>query len=172
MLLPSQKDTQRSFRHNDNIMIQQSGHLFHIDFAHFLGNIMKFAGIKRERAPFVLTPEFAFVITGGQEKPEKSRNFFNFIQVACTAYNLVRQNASKFIALFQMMLSTGIPELSTNDDLSYLRDALAFELTEEQAAKHFQDLIYESLRTKTTQLNNYVHLIANPNHSEKEKKGD
>lgn len=152
-------------RHNDNIMIQQSGHLFHIDFAHFLGNIMKFAGIKRERAPFVLTPEFAFVITGSQEKPEKSRAFAHFIQLACTAYNLVRQNASKFIALFQMMLSTGIPELSTNEDLSYLREALNFELTEEQAAKHFQDLIFESLRTKTTQLNNYVHLIANPEHS-------
>jgi hypothetical protein len=91
-------------RHNDNIMIQQSGHLFHIDFAHFLGNIMKFAGIKRERAPFVLTPEFAFVITGGQDKPETSRAFAHFVQLACTAYNLVRQNASKFIALFQMML--------------------------------------------------------------------
>ena len=152
-------------RHNDNIMIQQSGHLFHIDFAHFLGNIMKFAGIKRERAPFVLTPEFAFVITGAQEKPEKSKAFAHFIQLACTAYNLVRQNASKFIALFQMMLSTGIPELSTNDDLAYLRDALNFDLTEEQASKLFTDLIYESLRTKTTQLNNYVHLMANKEHT-------
>lgn len=113
----------------------------------------------------MLTPEFAFVITGGQEKPEKSKSFQHFVQLACTAYNLVRRNASKFIALFQMMLSTGIPELSSNDDLSYLRDALDFEMTEEQAAKHFESLIYESLSTKTTQLNSLVHLLANPVHS-------
>ncbi len=63
-------------------------------------------------------------------------------------------------------LSTGIPELSTNDDLSYLRDALSFEMTEAEAAKHFQDLIYQALATKTTSLNNYIHILANPQHSQ------
>jgi hypothetical protein len=31
-----------------------------IDFGHFLGNIKKWAGISRERAPFIFTPEFAY----------------------------------------------------------------------------------------------------------------
>ncbi len=66
---------------------------------------MKFAGIKRERAPFVLTPEFAFVITGGQDKPETSKAFQHFIQLACTAYNLVRQNASKVCFVIVLVFS-------------------------------------------------------------------
>lgn len=70
---------------------------------------MKFAGIKRERAPFVLTPEFAFVITGGQDKPETSRAFQHFVQLACTAYNLVRQNASKVCCFFFFFVVFDVP---------------------------------------------------------------
>lgn len=142
-------------RHNDNIMVTKSGRLFHIDFGHFLGNYKKKFGIKRERAPFVLTPDFAFVMGG-----EGSPNFKKFIDYCCASYNILRRHANKFINLFAMMLSTGIPELTCVEDINYLRNAFALESNDEEASVHFTKLIYESLSTKTTQFNNAIHILA------------
>lgn len=47
-------------------MVTKDGHLFHIDFGHFLGNFKKKFGVNRERAAFVFTPEMAFVMGGSK----------------------------------------------------------------------------------------------------------
>jgi len=142
-------------RHNDNIMVTHSGRLFHIDFGHFLGHFKKKFGFKRERAPFVFTPDFAFVM-GGKD----SKNFLFFIDICCRSYNILRKHASTFINLFAMMLSTGIPELTSAADIGYLRDAFSLDSTDDKAREKFTALIYESLTTKTTQVNNAIHILA------------
>jgi hypothetical protein len=63
-----------------------------------------------------------------------SENFGRFCDIACRAYNLIRRNSSLFVNLFALMLSTGIPELQSIDDLEYLRDALAPTLTDQVCA--------------------------------------
>ena len=56
------------------------------------------------------------------------------------------------------MLSTGIPELQSLSDIDYLRDAFALDLTEAEATAKFRDLIFTSLTTWTTRVNNAVHV--------------
>jgi len=150
-------------RHNDNVMVTEDGRLFHIDFGHFLGNIKKFMGLKRERTPFVFTPGFAQVM-GGRDSPD----FKRFVDTCISAYRILRKHATTFINLFAMMLSTGIPELKTLDDIKYLRQAFALNLTDEQADQRFTELIYIALECWTTILNNVVHLAAHSS-SKKEK---
>ena len=54
-------------------MVTEYGNLFHIDFGHFLGNTKQFFGIQRERVPFVLTPDFVYVM--GTESSEMFQRF-------------------------------------------------------------------------------------------------
>ncbi|KAM9973899.1 hypothetical protein ACTFIW_007561 [Dictyostelium discoideum] len=139
-------------RHSDNIMITKLGHLFHIDFGHFLGNYKKKYGFKRERAPFIFTPQY-MAIVGGKD----SENFKRFVTTCCSAYNILRKNTDLFINLFQLMLSTGIPELQVAEDIDYLRKALAPGLSDEEAAEEFTKNISVALNTKTVLLNDIFH---------------
>lgn len=53
-----------------------SGNLFHIDFGHILGNYKSFLGINKERVPFVLTPDFLFVMgTSGKKTSPHFQKF-------------------------------------------------------------------------------------------------
>lgn len=55
--------------------------VFHIDFGHFLDHRKKKFGINRERVPFVLTEDFIQVVARGQDNPEKSKEFRQFVQL-------------------------------------------------------------------------------------------
>eukprot|EP00045_Choanoeca_perplexa_P018222 m.282513 g.282513 ORF g.282513 m.282513 type:complete len:1348 (-) comp17751_c0_seq1:4505-8548(-) len=144
-------------RHNDNICVTSSGDFFHIDYGHFLGNIKTKFGVKRERAPFVLTPDFVHVM----DKRDGKR-FQQFVRISVQAYLVLRRHAQLIISLFAMMLSTGIPELRHEEDLSYLRMALNLDArSEQEAATAFEELIYECLnKSWTTQVNFLAHNLA------------
>ena len=59
------------------------------------------------------------------------------------------------------MLSIGLTELQSVDNIMFLRDQLALDKTDDQASIRFKALIEESLNTKTTQFMDVVHILAN-----------
>ena len=91
-------------RHNDNIMLKTSGHLFHIDFGKFLGDAQMFGNFKRDRVPFVLTSDMAYVINGGDRPSSK---FHSFVDLCCTAFNIVRKHGDLLLHMFALMASSG-----------------------------------------------------------------
>ena len=143
-------------RHADNIMMKKDGTLFHIDFGHFLGNFKKKFMIKRETSPFVFTPMYAFVLGG-----EKSAVYKHFVDVACTAYNIVRRSSHIIISLFALMLSTGIPELQKPDDIEWLQNVLLVgddAADDALAARIYEEKIRDSLNNKRILVNDYIHM--------------
>ncbi|CAK6955169.1 phosphatidylinositol 4%2C5-bisphosphate 3-kinase catalytic subunit gamma isoform [Scomber scombrus] len=146
-------------RHNDNIMITDKGNLLHIDFGHILGNRKHFLGVSRERVPFVLTPDFLYVM--GRVKGRKSLYFQRFMDTCTKAYLSLRSHSRLLVTLFSLMLLTGIPELSAAEDMRYLRDALQEEQGEAEAREHFlqQIALCEQLGW-TVQANWWIHMVA------------
>lgn len=110
-------------RHSDNIMVKKNGQLFHIDFGHILGHFKEKFGIRRERVPFVLTHDFVYVINKG--KSDKEADEFKKFQHLCEqAFITLRKHGGLILSLFSMMISTGLPELSSEKDLQYLKETL------------------------------------------------
>jgi phosphatidylinositol-4,5-bisphosphate 3-kinase len=137
-------------RHPGNIMVQQDGHFFHIDFGHFLGNWKMRFGVKREGGLFHFSP--AAVSTIGQGSA-----FAEFENEAVKALEILRKNSRLLISLFLLMIGTGIPELNQPDDVGYVKKMLYLEMTSEQAAATFKRLIKKSHDSTRTKLNNLCH---------------
>ncbi|KAJ7324908.1 hypothetical protein JRQ81_017928 [Phrynocephalus forsythii] len=145
-------------RHSDNIMVRKNGQLFHIDFGHILGNFKSKFGIKRERVPFILTYDFIHVIQQG--KTGNTEKFGRFRQCCEEAYLILRRHGNLFITLFALMLTAGLPELTSVKDIQYLKDSLALGKSDEEALKQFKQKFDEALRESwTTKVNWMAHTV-------------
>ena len=137
-------------RHPGNIMVQQDGHYFHIDFGHFLGNFKKKLGYQRENAPFHFSPACAFAL-------EEAGLYNKFENISAKAFNILRSNANLLITLFLLMLGTGIPELQRPEDILYMKNMMKLEMSDEEASTEFAKLTQLSTESTRTAINNWIH---------------
>ena len=111
-------------RHPSNLMVTRDGRFLHIDFGHFLGNFKTKFGYKRETAPFVFIPQFA-VVFGGSNSNGGNDMYKTFQEVCVHAYGILRKNFVLIATLFNLMISSGLPELRSRRDVTWLKISCA-----------------------------------------------
>jgi phosphatidylinositol-4,5-bisphosphate 3-kinase len=151
-------------------MIDNKGHFFHIDFGHFLGNFKSKFGVKRERTPFVFTPEMAEVCKIAFAKALKegknigstrlrSRPLSTFDALCVKAFLILRQNSHCLITLFKLMIPAAMPELLKSEDIMYMQKHLHLSMSVEEAADKFSLEIEHCLHDRSRRMDNMLHNI-------------
>lgn len=145
-------------RHNDNIMVTRQGHLFHIDFNKAFGHAQKFAGaIKRDRAPFVLSADMAYVINHGDKT---ARSFHRFVDMCTKAYNLLRLQWRTILSLIQVSVPMKMGALRGMAELRHIHDNLSPAMDEFRAQQEFTRLIREAGSSLSVKVNFFIHTMA------------
>lgn len=144
-------------RHNDNILMTTNGHVFHIDFGKYMGDWQMAAGFKRDRVPFVFTPEMAFVINGGQSG--STEHFQRFVDECCQALNLLRRDCSTVLNIMRFLSCSDIPGMCM-DSVNFVENNLMLDLNDVQATVLFTRMIEDTLQSRFPRLNFFAHTLA------------
>ncbi|KAK1708972.1 phosphatidylinositol 3 [Colletotrichum lupini] len=141
-------------RHNGNIMIDDAGHILHIDFG-FCFDIAP-GGIKFERAPFKLTTEMLAVMGGSPHH----QAFKWFEELCVKAFLASRQHCEKLSQIVLLMMDSGLPCFKP-ESVQHFKERFVLERSEREAADFVKDLIRRSANSYSTGVYDQFQLLTN-----------
>ncbi|PKS11831.1 hypothetical protein jhhlp_001125 [Lomentospora prolificans] len=141
-------------RHNGNIMIDDAGHIIHIDFG-FCFDIAP-GGIRFERAPFKLTSEMVAVMGGNTEH----QSFKWFEELCVKAFLASRQYCEKLSQIVLLMMDSGLPCFKP-ESVKHFEERFVLEKSEREAADFVRDLIRKSYASYSTSMYDQFQLLTN-----------
>ena len=97
-------------RHNGNILLDNKGHVIHIDFGFLLGTAPG-GSFSLERVPFKLTAEHVEAMGGWQ-----SDGFADFVVLLCCAFSSLQKHRPKYLGLVEVRAAgLAVPLLQDGD---------------------------------------------------------
>lgn len=166
-------------RHNGNIMIDDAGHIIHIDFG-FCFDIAP-GGVRFERAPFKLTSEMVAVMSGthnahphaassvsggislpggNTHNPTNTQPYRWFESLVVKAFLASRPYCTKLSHIVSLMLDSGLPCFKP-DTLRNFRDRFVLDKSEREAAEYMRELIRKSYMNFSTKGYDQFQLLTN-----------
>ncbi|TKA76163.1 hypothetical protein B0A49_03968 [Cryomyces minteri] len=141
-------------RHNGNIMIDDAGHILHIDFG-FCFDIAP-GGVRFERAPFKLTAEMVAVM-GGSTSAQPYRWFE---ELCVKSFLAVRPYVEALSHLVIVMLDSGLPCFKPQT-IQHFKERFVPQKTERDAADFMRGLVDKSYRSYSTKGYDQFQLLTN-----------
>ena len=142
-------------RHNGNIMVDDAGHLIHIDFG-FIFDWSPAKDIGFESAAFKLTQEFIDILGGDT----KNQTFRLFEAKVIQGFLAVRQHAADFMALTDLMQYAGFPCFKPAS-LQNLEARFKLDMSQAEAAKFMSSLVHDAANKWTTRVYDLVQYKQN-----------
>ncbi|KAL1538958.1 Phosphatidylinositol 4-kinase beta 1 [Salvia divinorum] len=146
-------------RHNGNLLLDEEGHIIHIDFGFMLSNSP--GGVNFESAPFKLTRELLEVMDSDAEGVPSE--FFDYFKVLCIqGFLTCRKHAERIILLVEMLQDSDFPCFKGGPrTIQNLRKRFHLSLTEEQCVSLVLSLISSSLDAWRTRQYDYYQRVLN-----------
>ncbi|BAT79234.1 Phosphatidylinositol 4-kinase beta 1 [Vigna angularis] len=146
-------------RHNGNLLMDEEGHIIHIDFGFMLSNSP--GGVNFESAPFKLTRELLEVMDSDAEGIPSE--FFDYFKVLCIqGFLTCRKHAERVILLVEMLQDSDFPCFKGGPrTIQNLRKRFHLNLTEEQCVSLVLSLISSSLDAWRTRQYDYYQRVLN-----------
>ncbi|XP_051140812.1 phosphatidylinositol 4-kinase beta 1-like isoform X2 [Andrographis paniculata] len=146
-------------RHNGNLLLDEEGHIIHIDFGFMLSNSP--GGVNFESAPFKLTRELLEVMDSDAEGIPSE--FFDYFKVLCIqGFLTCRKHAERIILLVEMLQDSDFPCFKGGPrTIQNLRKRFHLSLPEEQCVSLVLSLISSSLDAWRTRQYDYYQRVLN-----------